>query len=126
VLPLHFRHPQEIGGEIGVAGEDRESRSFLVLAYVSALEASCAVHGSEPAAHPTKGPERRPNPPEERLPERSRTLSKVVEHPADAAPVLHLLTRDFENLRCFRCVGERSRVAQIGETRGELTRMRPS
>jgi hypothetical protein len=68
VLPLHLGHPQKLRSEMGTAGEDGETRGFLILAYVSALEPTCPVHRREPTAHPTEAPDDGPNPPEERLP----------------------------------------------------------
>ena len=108
------------------AGEDGETRGLLILAYVPALEPTRPVHRREPTAHPTEAPDDGPNPPEERLPYPSRALPEILQHPADAPPVLHFLSGNRENLRGLRRIRERSRVASIREGGSELARVRPS
>jgi hypothetical protein len=57
VVPFHLRHSQEIGNEVGAAGQQGETGGFFVFVDVPAFEKARAVHRREPTADAAEAPE---------------------------------------------------------------------
>ncbi len=127
VLPLDLGHSQQLRDETPVARENRETRGFLVLADVAALEPPRAVHREEA----TRSRDRE-LPMTSPIPRKSASRSLRGRAPRSssisrtALRCSHLLDRDRRYLLRFRRVHQGSRMAFVRESRRELARVSSS